>query len=161
METWVIVLIVVAILALIAAFVLVPRMRNDAKKQEQAREHLQEAQVRSNRAEQQQASAQEQVAAARRERAEVEERAALAEREAEQKLANARSEQAQADSLHQRAEHLAPGVGSGDDGYDDRAAEPTYDDRANDGSTREGHIAHQPTTETTRRPDEPGTAPRV
>jgi len=159
METWVIVLIVVAVLALIAAFVLVPRMRNDAKKQEQAREHLPEAQTRSNRAEQQQASAQEQVAAARRERAEVEERAALAEREAEQKLANARSEQAQADSLHQRAEHLAPGVSG--DGYDDRAAEPAYDDRTNDGSTREGHIAHPPTTETTRRPDEPGTAPRV
>jgi len=159
METWVIVLIVVAVLALIAAFVLVPRMRNDAKKQEQAREHLQEAQVRSNRAEQQQASAQEQVAAARRERAEVEERAALAEREAEQKLADARSEQAQADNLHQRAEHLAPGVSG--DGSGDRTAEPTYDDRANDGSTGQGHIAHQPTTEATRRPDEPGTAPRV
>jgi len=155
-ETWLIVVIVVAVVALIAAFVLVPRMRNDAKKQEQAREHLHEAQVRSNRAEQQQAAAQEQVAAARRERAEVDERATLAEREAQHKLSNAREEQAKADSLHQRAEHLAPGVS--DETEHDRSPQPTHADQP--AEVGYDDTAPGQTDAPIRRPDEPGPAPR-
>ena len=140
METWLIIVIAIVVLALVALLVLLPRMRNNAKKQEQAREHIRDAQLHASRAEQEQAAAQEQVAAARRERAEVEERAVLADREAQQRLAHARDEQARANSLHERAEQLDPG-----------STERTQIDPAPDGT----HADHAP-GEPVRQSDDPG-----
>jgi type II secretory pathway component HofQ len=82
------------------------------RKREQAREHLQEAQVRGARAEQEQALAEEQAARARRERAEVQERAALAEQEARERAAHAGEEHAAAAELRAKAEKLSPDVAS-------------------------------------------------
>lgn len=113
METWQIVLIVVAVLvvlALVGLFLARRSKAGDHRKQEQAREHLQEAQVRGARAEREQALAEEQAARARRERAEVEERAALAEQEARERSASAERERAEAEQLRARAEKLAPDV---------------------------------------------------
>ena len=82
---WLIVLIVVVAVIVLALAALMAAKRNriaKTRKREQAREHLQEAQVRAARADQQQALAEEQAARARREQAEAEERAARAQQEA-------------------------------------------------------------------------------
>ena len=95
MDTWVIVLIVIAVvvvLALIALTMASAPAWPQARKREQAREHLQEAQVRTAKADQEQALAEEQAARARREKAEAEERAAVAEREARERVAQAHDE---------------------------------------------------------------------
>lgn len=116
METWQIVLVVVLVLAVLAVLALLAARRNKAgthRKQEEAREHLQEAQVRGARAEREQALAEEQAARARRERAEVEERAAAAEQEAHERASSADRERAEADQLRARAGELAPDVVGG------------------------------------------------
>jgi hypothetical protein len=112
-DTWVIVLIVVAVVVLLALLALALSRRSGAakvRKREQAREHLQEAQVLSARAERDQALAEEQAARARRERAEVEERTAVAEREARERAAQAGEHASEAERLRAQAEKLAPGV---------------------------------------------------
>jgi len=112
-ETWQIVLIVVIVLVVLAVLALLlarSRKAGAHRKQEQAREHLQEAQERGVRAEREQALADEQAARARRERAEVEERAAAAEREARERAQHAQEEQSAAQELRAKAEKLAPDV---------------------------------------------------
>jgi hypothetical protein len=112
-ETWQIVLIVVAVLVVLALLALLAARSRRAgahRKQEQAREHLQEAQVRGARAEREQALAEEQAARARRERAEVEERAVQAEREARERAQHAERESSAAQELRAKAEKLAPDV---------------------------------------------------
>ncbi len=119
METWQIVLIVVAVLvvlAVVAMFLARQKKAGAHRKREQAREHLQEAQVRGARADREQALAEEQAARARRERAEVEERAALAEQEARERSSAAERERAEAEQLRARAEKLAPDVVAGGHG---------------------------------------------
>jgi predicted Holliday junction resolvase-like endonuclease len=103
---------VVAVIVLaVLAMALAKRSRvGQVRKREQARENLQEAQLRGARAEQEQALAEEQAARARRERAEVQERTALAEQEARERAARAGEEQAAADALRAKAEKLAPGM---------------------------------------------------
>ena len=111
METWQIVLIVVAVLVVLAllGFFLARRSKaGENRKHEQAREHLQEAQVRAARADREQALAEEQAARARRERAEVEERAALAEQEARVRASQAERDRSTAEELRAKAEKLAP-----------------------------------------------------
>ncbi len=113
MDTWLIVLIVVvAVVVLLLVALALSRRSKVAqnRKREQAREHLQEAQVRGAQADKEQALAEEQAARARRERAEVEERAALAEQEARERAAHAEEERAAAEELRARAEKLAPGL---------------------------------------------------
>src|SRR3954462_599507 len=78
------------------------------KKREQAREHLQEAQVRAARADKEQALAEEQAARARRERAEAEERTRIAAEEGRPAAAHAGEEAQQAEALRARAQKLAP-----------------------------------------------------
>src|SRR3954463_2221003 len=82
------------------------------KKREQAREHLQEAQVRAARAEQQQALAEEQAARARREQAEAQERHARPGQDAPRNHARAEEDRSTADRLRAKAEKLAPGLAS-------------------------------------------------
>jgi hypothetical protein len=136
-DTWVIVLIVVAVVVVLAllAFMLSKRSRvANLKKREQAREHLQEAQVLSARAEKDQALAEEQAARARRERAEAEERTALAEQEARERAARAEEQAAEAQELRARAEkvapdlardgHAGPGSDLNRDGYVDQRTDP-------------------------------------
>ena len=111
MKTWVIVLIVVVVVVLLVVLALAMARRSrvaQGRKREQAREHLQEAEMRGVRAEQEQALAEEQAARARRERAEVEERTALAEQEARDRAARAGEEQSAADDLRAKAEKIAP-----------------------------------------------------
>ena len=113
MDTWVIVLIVVASSSCCALLALTLAKRSrvaNVKKREQAREHLQEAQVLAARAGKEQALAEEQAARARRERAEAEERTALAEQEARERAARAGEQQAEAEQLRAQAEKLAPGM---------------------------------------------------
>ena len=98
------------------------------RKREQARDHLQEAQVRGAQADKEQALADEQAARARRERAEVEERVALAEQAARERSAHADEERAAADELRAKAEKLAPGVA--DDGASTQRVDDTVPDRA-------------------------------
>src|SRR4051812_43021751 len=111
-----------------------------ARKREQAREHLQEAQVRAARADQQQALAEEQAARARREQAEAQERAARAQQEAQQMAAQAHEDRSAAEQLRAKAERLAPGLSS--DGAAGRHAVPAEgrpvppDQPGNGGSTR-------------------------
>jgi FtsZ-interacting cell division protein ZipA len=112
-DTWVIVLIVVVAVVLLALLALTMAKRNrinGAKKREQAREHLQEAQLRGAQAEKERAAAEEQAARARRERAEVEERSRLAEQEAQQRAGAAQEHASAADQLRAKAEKLAPGL---------------------------------------------------
>jgi FtsZ-interacting cell division protein ZipA len=112
-DTWLIILIVVAVVVVLALVALMAARKSKAgahRKREQAREHLQEAQVRGARAERDHALAEEQAARARRERAEVEERAALAEQEARERAANAERDRSAAEELRAKAEKLAPGV---------------------------------------------------
>ena len=119
METWLIVVIVIAVVVVLAVLGLAVANRGRAggeRKREQAREHLQEAQLRGTRAEKEQALADEQAARARRERAEVEERAAQAEREAEERAGRAHEERSAAEELRAKAESLDPGLRHGDTG---------------------------------------------
>jgi Tfp pilus assembly protein PilE len=112
-DTWLIVLIVVVVLVVLALLALMAARRSKAgahRKREQAREHLQEAQVRGAAAEREHALADEQAARARRERAEVEERAAVAEREARERVEHAERDRTAAEELRAKAEKLAPGV---------------------------------------------------
>jgi FtsZ-interacting cell division protein ZipA len=114
-DTWVIILIVVVVVALLVVLALTMAKRSQAgkvRKQNQAREHLQEARVRGVQADKEQALAEEQAARARRERAEVEERTAQAEREARERAARAGETRSEADQLRAKAEKLAPGVGA-------------------------------------------------
>jgi biopolymer transport protein ExbB/TolQ len=116
MDTWVIVLIVIAVVVVLALIALTMSKRSgvaQAKKREQAREHLQEAHVRTAKADREQALAEEQAARARREKAEAEERAAVAEREARERVAQAHDERSTADELRAKADKLAPGLGDG------------------------------------------------
>jgi phage protein D len=97
------------VLLVVLALALSKRSRvAQVRKREQAREHLQEAQVRSARAQQEQALAEEQAARARRERAEIQERTTLAEQEARERAARAGEEQAAADELRAKAQKGAP-----------------------------------------------------
>jgi FtsZ-interacting cell division protein ZipA len=116
-DTWLIVVIVIAVLIVLALIALAVAKRGSAgkaRKQEQARDHLQEAQLRATRADKEQALADETAARARRERAEVEERAAQAEREARERTAHAHEERSAAQELQAKAEKLAPGMGRHD-----------------------------------------------
>src|SRR3954453_4056750 len=119
-DTWLIVVIVIAVLIVLALLALAVAKRGQAgkaRKQEQGRDHLQEAQLRGARADKEEALAQEQAARARRERAELEERAAQAEREARERAAHAHEERSAAQELKAKAEKLAPGLGHHDDGH--------------------------------------------
>jgi biopolymer transport protein ExbB/TolQ len=143
-DTWVIVLIVVAVVVVLALLALAMSKRSrvaQVKKREQAREHLQEAQVLGARAEKDQALAEEQTARARRERAEAEERTALAEQEARERAARAGEQQSEAERLRAQAEKLAPGVAA--DHHRDTTQMPPAADRS------------QPAPGTTPYPDQP------
>jgi hypothetical protein len=112
-DTWVIVLIVVVVVVLLALLALAMAKRSrvaKVRKREQAREHLQEAQIRGARAEKEQALAEEEAARARRELAEVQERAALAEQDARARAARADEDRTAAEELRAKAERLAPDV---------------------------------------------------
>lgn len=137
MDSWVIVLIVVAVVVLLAVLAFAMAKRSQGAKvrgREQAREHLQEAQVRGARADKEQAIAEEQSAGARRERAEVEERTALAEQEARERTARAGEERSAAEELRVKADKLAPDL------------------------TREDHARPDPADDA--HPDQPGGATR-
>lgn len=111
MDTWLIIVLVVVAVALIALLALYLSKRSrisGARKREQAREQLQEAQIRSARADKEQALAEEQAAHARREMAEVQERAALAEKEARERSARADEDRTAAEQLRARAQKAAP-----------------------------------------------------
>src|SRR5215212_1540831 len=147
MDTWVIVLIVIAVVVVLALVALTMSKRSgvaQAKKREQAREHLQEAHVRTAKADQEQALAEEQAARARREKAEVEERAAVAAREARERVAQAHDQRSSAEELRAKAEKLAPGLseshnaqyrGDGPDAAAPRTGQPARPDEAG-GATR-------------------------
>lgn len=110
MEPWLIVALVIVVVIAVGVVLLVPRMRRRGaeRKRTQAREHLQEAQVRSAHAGSERAAAEEQAARARREGAEAEERVANEQREAQERAARAAQEHAEAQRLEQRARQLAP-----------------------------------------------------
>ena len=113
MDAWLIVVIVIAVLVVLALIGLAMAKRGRAggeRKREQAREHLQEAQLRGTRADREQALAEEQTARARRERAEVEERAMQAEREAQERAERAHEDRSAAQELKAKAENLDPGL---------------------------------------------------
>jgi FtsZ-interacting cell division protein ZipA len=125
MDAWVIILIVVVIILLALAALMAARRgkAGTARKQVQAREHLQESQVRQAEADRESALAEEQVARARRERAEVEERLARTEQDARERVGNAEGNRSAAQELREKAEKLAPGVTHRDtDGVDRREA---------------------------------------
>ena len=133
MDTWLVVLLVVIAVVVVLVVALAMSRRSKAgqlRKQEQAREHLQEAHVRGARADQEQALAEEQAARARRERAEVEERSVLAEQEARERAAHAGEEQARADELRAKAQKIAPDV------TDDRTIRDTDGVSTSDPGTR-------------------------
>jgi biopolymer transport protein ExbB/TolQ len=138
MDTWVLVLIVVAVV-IVAALIAVAMAKRSGvaktRKREQAREHLQEAQVRTARADKEQALAEEQAARARREKAEAEERAAVAEREARERVAQAHDERSTAEGLRAKAEKLAPGLGDGHAGQHS-SGQPLRPDEPGGGATR-------------------------
>jgi FtsZ-interacting cell division protein ZipA len=146
-DTWLIVLIVVVVVVLLAVLALAMARRTGAakvRKQEQAREHLQEAQVRAARADQQQALAEEQAARARREQAEAQERAARAEQEAREMQASAHEDRSAAEELRAKAEKLAPGLtadrpGDGH-GIPDGAVHGTAQDSVPQGRTAESGL---------------------
>jgi FtsZ-interacting cell division protein ZipA len=144
-DTWVIILIVIAVVVLLAllAMTLAKRSRvGNLKKREKAREHLQEAQVLSARAGKDQALAEEQAARARRERAEAEERMAVVEQESRERAARAGEQQSEAERLRAQAEKLAPGMST-----DTRRETPTDSRPAEDRS--------QPAPGTAQYPDQP------
>jgi FtsZ-interacting cell division protein ZipA len=133
-ETWLIVLIVVAVVILLALAALAWTRRSrvgQQRKREQAREHLQEAQLRGARAEREEALAQEQAAHARRERAEVEERAARAEQEARERAAHAGQDRSAAEELRAKAEKLDPAAARGVTAPSPR--DPAYRDVSEEG----------------------------
>lgn len=141
MDTWLIVLIVVAVIVVLAVLALMWSKRSKvaaSRKREQAREHLQEAQVRGARADKERALAEEQAARARRERAEVEERAALAEQEARDRAARAHEDQSAAQDLRAKAEKLAPDLTRDDPAHRTAAADGTVppDQAGPGGATR-------------------------
>jgi FtsZ-interacting cell division protein ZipA len=110
MDTWLIVVIVVAVvvvLALAAVALSKRRKVSGLRKQEQAREHLQEAEVRGARADREQALAEEQ----------------------------AHDERSAAEDLRAKAEKLAPGLADGQGGQH-RAGEPVRPDESGGGATR-------------------------
>ena len=138
METWVIILIVVAAVIVLAVIAMTMAKRSGVaktRKREQAREHLQEAQVRTAKADREQALAEEQAARARREKAEAEERAAVAEREARERVAQAHDERSTAEGLRAKAEKLAPGLNDGHAGPQ-RSEQPLRPDEPGGGATR-------------------------
>ena len=113
METWLIVVIVLAVLVALVLIGLSLAKRGRAggeRKRELAREHLHEAQLRGTRAEKEEALGEEQAARARRERAEVEERAMQAEREAQERAGRAQEDRSAAQQLKAKAESLDPGL---------------------------------------------------
>jgi FtsZ-interacting cell division protein ZipA len=123
-DTWLIVLIVVVVVIALALVALTMAKRNriaGARKREQAREHLQEAQLRGARAD--------------REQALVAERAARAEQEARQRAAQAHEERSAAEELRAKAEKLAPGL-SDRHVAQPRDGEPTRPDESEGGATR-------------------------
>ena len=143
MDTWVIVLIVVVVVILLAVLALAMAKRNGAakvRKREQAREHLQESQVRAARADQQQALAEEQAARARREQAEAQERAARAEQEARELHASAHEDRSAAEELRAKAEKLAPGLTAQHEGAPHRTAYETGPDTTPQGRTAESGL---------------------
>ena len=138
MDTWVIILIVVAVVIVLAVIAMTMAKRSgvaQTRKREQAREHLQEAQVRTAKADREQALAEEQSARARREKAEAEERAAVAEREARERVAQAHDERSTAEELRAKAEKLAPGLNDGQAGPH-RSEQPIRPDEPGGGATR-------------------------
>jgi FtsZ-interacting cell division protein ZipA len=140
-DTWVIVLIVVVAVVLLALLALTMAKRsriNSARKREQARDHLREAQLRGAQAEKERAAAEEQAARARRERAEVEERTRLAEQEAEQRAAAAQEHASAADQLRAKAEKLAPGLA---DSHGRHADDPQGNSRYGTGPEADGRYA--------------------
>lgn len=117
MDTWLIVVIVIAVLIVLALVAWAITKRGGAskeRKREQALEHLREAELLAARADKEQALADEQAARARRERAEVEERTALAEKEAHERTVHAQQERSMAAELKAKAEKLAPGLAESD-----------------------------------------------
>src|SRR5918997_1609325 len=131
-DTWVIVLIVVVVVALLAVLALTMAKRNrinGARKREQARDHLREAELRATQAEKEQAAAEEQAARARRERAEVEERTRLAEQEAQERASRAGEHASAAEQLRAKAEKLAPGLADQHGRHADGRAPQAADDR--------------------------------
>jgi len=134
-DTWLIVVIVVVAVIVLALIALMASKRSSAakeRKREQAREHLQESQVRAARADQQQALADEQAARARREQAEAQERATRAEQEAREIAGKAHEDRTAAEQLRAKAEKLAPGVSS------DGGRHAGQDTSAQDSSSRGG-----------------------
>lgn len=130
-DTWLIVLIVVAVVVLLAVLALAWAKRSkvaSTRKREQAREHLHEAEVRAARADKERALAEEQAARARRERAEVEERAAVAEQEARDRAARAEEDRSAAEELRAKAQKLAPGLAH--DGHHAEGDTRVYEDKA-------------------------------
>ena len=113
METWLIVVIVLAVVVALVLIGLSMAKRGRAggeRKRELAREHLHEAQLRGTRAEKEEALGEEQAARARRERAEVEERAMQAEQEAQERAGRAQEDRSAAQQLKAKAESLDPGL---------------------------------------------------
>ena len=113
MDTWLIVVIAIAVVAVLTVIGLALTKRGRAgeqRKREQARQHLHEAQLRGTRAEKEQALADEQAARARRERAEVDERAVQAEAEAQERSERAEEDRSAAQDLKAKAENLDPGL---------------------------------------------------
>lgn len=148
MDTWLIIVLVVVAVALIALLALYLSKRSrisNARKREQAREHLQEAQVRAARADKEQALAEEQSAAARRELAEVQERSALAEKEARERAARADEDRSAADQLRARAQKAAPDLVHGSDGTAGRHA--AQGDAGTDGTADHVRGDTHPSTE--------------
>ncbi len=150
MDTWLIIVIVVVAVVLLALLALALSKRSrisHARKREEARGHLQEAEVRGARAEKEQALAEEQAAGARRELAEAQERAALAEQEARERSARADEDRTAAEQLRARAQKAAPdlvhdGGADSTDGPgrhadpDGRAVDETTDQPGAGGATR-------------------------
>jgi uncharacterized protein YneF (UPF0154 family) len=109
MNAWQIVLLIVVIVLAVALIGwALSRRQMTAKRETQAREHLNEARERQARAESTRAAAEEKAAQLRRERAELEQRAAQQEREAAQLAEDADRDEARAAELQARARKLAP-----------------------------------------------------
>jgi hypothetical protein len=109
MNAWQIVLLVVVIVVVLALVAwMAARRQSTARREEQARAHLNEARERQARAESTRAAADEKAAQLRRERAELEQRMAQQERESAELAADAERDQARAAELEERARKLAP-----------------------------------------------------
>ena len=109
MNAWQIVLLVVVIVVVLAVLAWAASRRQlSARREQQARAHLNEARERQARAESTRAAADEKAAQLRREAAELEQRMAQQERESAQLTADAERDQARAAELEERARKLAP-----------------------------------------------------